>query len=156
MMQTLIQAIMSTYEARENCVKSGNQEWLARHAKRLRSLISLLPSGAGIDNGTKVIDIHPNRVKLECDFHHMTDHGVYDGWTTHTIRILPDWCGISIKISGRNRNDIKDYLHDVYYSALTAPVEYVAEDRYRFDRPSADEIMARMSGGAAPSAEGSK
>jgi len=130
--QTLIQAIMSTYEARENNVKSGNQEWLAIHSQQLGSLFSLLPSGSGIDSGTTVKAVSADRLLLACSYHHMNDVGYYDGWTEHIIRVTPDWRGIKITISGPNRNEIKDYLYDVYHAALTAPVEYVEGDRYRF------------------------
>jgi hypothetical protein len=53
----------------------------------------------------------------------MNDAGYYDGWTDHIVIVSPSFDGIDIKISGRNRNDIKDYLHDVFHAALTEEVD---------------------------------
>jgi hypothetical protein len=53
----------------------------------------------------------------------MTEGGMYDGWTEHTVVVTPSLAfGINIRITGRNRNDIKDYLHDVFHEALTKGV----------------------------------
>jgi hypothetical protein len=92
-----------------------------------------LPSGSGIDNGTKVADISDSALLLSCGFHHMNDGGMYDGWTEHTIRVKPDWRGIKLTVTGRNRNEVKDYLGELYYDALTALVVCDGEtDLYRF------------------------
>jgi hypothetical protein len=85
-----------------------------------------MPSGSGIDCGTTLPLILPLGEKLVfgCEFHHMDENGSYDGWTSHTIVVTPslqfDFC---IKIGGRDRNQIKEYLHDVYHAALCAEVE---------------------------------
>jgi len=134
MRTTLIQAITSTHEARENCKRSGNAEWSAKHAEVLRHLCTFLPSGSGIDNGTTVVEIDERRVKLSCSFHHMTE-GSYDGWTEHTIRVVPSWQGIEVKVTGRNCDDIIEYLHDVYYCALTAEVYADAAGTYHLAPP---------------------
>jgi hypothetical protein len=52
----------------------------------------------------------------------MDENGYYDGWTEHRITIRAEFGGISVNVSGRNRNDIKDYLHEVYHHALSALV----------------------------------
>ena len=131
MQQTLIQALMSTWTARDNCRKSGNAEWLAKHSATLRQLESLLPSGSGIDGGTTVVEYQPSRVRLACAFHHMTDHGYYDGWTNHQITVRPSWTGIDVHVSGRDRDSILDSLHDTYHATLTALVE-CADGQYHF------------------------
>lgn len=86
-----------------------------------------MPSGSGIDNGTK-IDLHAsNRVKLvfTFGFHHMDEHGGYDGWTEHKLYVRPDFLfDITLNITGRNRNDIKEYLHGVYTHALNFEVPF--------------------------------
>lgn len=80
-----------------------------------------LPSGSGIDRGT-IIDrerSRPDRIVLVCSFHHMNEHGYYDGWTDHEVIVRPSlaW-GFTLRVTGRDRNGIKDYLHDVYMHAL--------------------------------------
>lgn len=86
-----------------------------------------MPSGSGIDSGTK-LDYGrstPDKLVFTMSFHHMNDSGMYDGWTDHSITVKPSLVyGIEIGISGRNRNDIKDYLGDTYHAALT----YVVDD----------------------------
>lgn len=131
MQTTLIQAIMMHHEALQNCRKKGNAEWADKHTATLKELYSMLPSGSGIDSGTTVVDVHPKRLKLSCSFHHMNDVGMYDGWTEHTIRVTPGWRGIEVTVGGRNRNEICEYLHEVYSTTLSHPVE-AHEDGYRF------------------------
>ena len=114
------QEIAALSAAIENCKARGNYEWLARHEERLSWVINqFLPSGSGIDSGTKLIEASDKKIVLQADFHHMDQNGYYDGWTEHTVVVRPAWQGIDIKITGRNRNDIKDYLGDVFHDALT-------------------------------------
>lgn len=110
-------------QARKNCEQSipPNTEWFGKWTARIRELEQLLPSGSGIDSGT-TIDIgasHAEKLIMYAPFHHMNDAGYYDGWTEHTITVTPSFSGINIRVSGRNRNDIKDYLCDTYHHALT-------------------------------------
>ena len=50
-------------------------------------------------------------------FHHGR-HGSYDGWTHHTAVVTPSFDGINLRITGVNRNGIKQYLHDLFHFAL--------------------------------------
>lgn len=131
-MPTLIQAIMSIYEARENCKQSGNSEWHTRHSVTLRKLYEMLPSGSGIDNGTLVEAISTERLKLICGFHHMDDDGHYVGRTHHMIRVTPSWHGVNITIGGPDRNGIKQHLYEVYYTCLTSEVLQSSDGLYHF------------------------
>lgn len=119
-MNTIAGKISSTLQAIENCRKAGNTVWEQRHEETLREIIENLPSGAGIDCGTK-LDCRSTskRLVFVADYHHMNDNGMYDGWTTHKIIVTPSFQGIYIKITGRDRNGIKDYLFDVYHEALS-------------------------------------
>ena len=122
MSKKLYQRLASLISARLNCMKSGNAVWEANHTDDIHKLIrDRMPSGSGIDNGTK-IDLDScsdKKIVLVCDYHHMNDGGYYDGWTTHDVIITPCFDGIDIKITGSNRNDIKEYLGDTYHYALT-------------------------------------
>jgi len=119
----LYQKIAQLVVARHNCIEMGNSDWLMNHSNELDFIAkNQLPSGSGIDCGT-TIDADASNAKqivLELSFHHMDDCGYYDGWTAHTIKVRPAFDGIDLTISGRNRNEIKDYLHDVYHTVLTA------------------------------------
>ena len=112
------------------------EEIADRVEQDLSNLRDLLPSGSGIDNGTR-IDIRKCWVKsdevvkltLNTSYHHMNDTGYYDGWTDHVVTIRPTLTssGFSLAITGRNRNDIKDYLGEVFEGALNEPVRETIE-----------------------------
>lgn len=120
-MKTVIQALVEAFDAKERCLKSGNSEWEQRWDDRVVQLIRLLPSGSGIDNGTKVISVTATKLVLQADFHHMNDAGMYDGWTEHQLIFKPRLDGyLDVRVTGRDRNDIKDYLADTYLHALQA------------------------------------
>jgi len=48
----------------------------------------------------------------------MNENGYYDGWTSHTVTVTPGWNGPELRITGRDRNQIKDYLYDTFHYAL--------------------------------------
>ena len=125
-MKTLAQEIAGRLAAIENCRKSGNAEWQERHTEALRAdMIEFLPSGSGFDSGTQ-IDLDASRPEclvFRTAFHHMNENGFYDGWTDHVVRVRPSLVyGLSISVSGRDRNDIKDHIHGVFYCALDEEV----------------------------------
>jgi hypothetical protein len=125
MKQPLYRLIASTLQAIRNCEKAGNSEWFDKHHESLRELIALLPSGSGIDNGTRIEEdcCREERLVFTLGFHHMNDNGMYDGWTEHTLTVVPSFDGIDLKISGRDRNGIKEYLYETYHYALTQDCE---------------------------------
>ena len=131
-MTQLYQHIAKCLRAHENCRKTGNTEWLSRHGATINHLVDVyMPSGSGIDRGTK-LDFDrskPNRLVFTAPYHHMNDGGMYDGWTDHDIIVYPDLSfGFDLYIGGRNRNQIKDYLGDTFAEALRRDV---ADDEYR-------------------------
>jgi len=108
------------------CEKTGNTEWLDKSEARIKAIVSdFLPSGAGIDSGTE-LDLDnsaPDKLILTMGYHHMNDGGYYDGWTEHSAIVTPSLgFGFKVHITGRNRNDIKDYLGDVYREALSQEI----------------------------------
>jgi hypothetical protein len=120
---TLLEAIASTIVAYKNCKKTGSTEWEQKHFKRLTDLAKALPSGSGFDSGTTVdVDASSDRcIVLHTSFHHMDEHGFYDGWTEHLIRIISTFSGPDVRISGPDRNEIKDYITDTMLFALEQP-----------------------------------
>jgi hypothetical protein len=82
------------------------------------------PSGSGIDTGTKLERSTSERIVLRCEFHHMNDAGYYTGWTSHTVIVKPSLCtGIEVSITGHDKNQIKEYLGDVYYQWLKEEID---------------------------------
>ena len=108
-------------------INAHHQEWFARHEDRIESLVrEHVPSGSGFDSGT-TLDLessHADKLVFQTRFHHMNDGGYYDGWTEHTIVVTPSFIGgFSLRVSGRNRNDIKEYIGDTFYAALMTEVK---------------------------------
>ncbi len=122
--QTLLTQLASTLIAYKNCENVRNSEWKQKWDERLTALEGELPSGSGFDNGTAFNRDASNDRKLvfETSFHHMNDVGMYDGWTEHTVTVVPTFTGVDIKVSGRNRNDIKDYIADAFLIAFDMEV----------------------------------
>ncbi len=101
-------------QAAQQC-KEGYKE---PHQEAIEQICSLLPHGSGIDSGMKLIieDCKKDKLVFQCDFHHMDDNGFYDGWTEHKVIITPSLIdGFNIRITGRNKREIKDYLSDMFY-----------------------------------------
>jgi hypothetical protein len=123
----LYRELASAIRARQNCQASNNTEWLDKHSDTIKTLVDLLPSGAGWNEGTKIdLDAsHANKIVLYGSYQHMDEFGYYDGWTEHTITVKSSLTSdIDIRISGSNRNDIKDYLYQTFEYALKQDVAY--------------------------------
>lgn len=86
------------------------------------------------DNGTAIDfdSITEARITLSAPFHHMDANGYYDGWEDYSITLRPSFIGrISVTVRGRNRNDIKSYLAEMFEHTLTRDIIESA-DGYRF------------------------
>lgn len=81
---------------------------------------SYLPHGSGLDGQIIVESITDKKIVIFCEFHHMNENGFYTKWTDHTVVVTPSFDDIGIRITGKNLNDIKEYLWQVFYDALTA------------------------------------
>jgi len=117
----IITRISRCLDALKRCEDTGNEEWVKRHRSALEDLASRLPSGSGFDAGT-TIDTErskTDRIVLATSFHHMDEHGCYEGWSEHEIIVTPSLTsGFDLRVTGRNRNDIKEYIGEVFHSAL--------------------------------------
>jgi thiaminase len=121
--------IMKVYQqtAQEiNLINTSNTPDHVKMAReRLDTILKEAPSGAGIDNGTRLDDINSTSKKLifHANFHHMNDAGYYEGWTEHMVIVTPCLMhGFNLQITGKDRNQIKDYLHEVYQNWLNSEV----------------------------------
>ena len=113
------QALASKLQAVSNCIDSNNVEWNAKHRDAIDAVMKSAPSGSGIDQGT-TFDVDDNlkdpfRLIFTLSYHHMNENGMYDGWTEHKITVSPSLAHeFTMKITGPDRNEIKEYLHEVY------------------------------------------
>jgi len=120
------QVLASAILARENCIKANNEEWKEKHEETIERIMKTAPYGSGIDNGT-TLDIEKStseKLYFNFSFHFMNEAGFYDGWENYTLIVKPSLAfDIDLRLIGKNRDDIKEYLYDVYYSWLTEEVE---------------------------------
>lgn len=91
----------------------------------IAQIMETAPSGSGIDSGTKLEEgSRPDRIVFEFGYHHMNEVGYYDGWTDHRAKVYPDpGYDFRLEITGRDRNQIKDYLHQTFHLWLTSPID---------------------------------
>ena len=83
---------------------------------KLKRLMNDAPHGSGIDNCIlfELDDSNDSKLVFNLSYHHMNEVGYYDGWTEHKITVKPSLMfTFVINISGKDKNDIKDYLHDI-------------------------------------------
>lgn len=126
MKHSIVSQISNNLLAIANCKATNNEEWRHKHQQTNEKLVKYyMPSGAGWDSGTtfEEDESNPHKLVFSGSYHHMNDLGTYDGWTDHKIIVTPRFNGIDIRITGRNRNGIKEYLHQLFYAALQQEVE---------------------------------
>ena len=138
------EAIAETLERIETCQENarkgyGHKEVLKSNLESADALLAemefeLLPSGGGFDSGTKInrSKSHAEKLVFETSFHHMNDVGYYDGWTSHTVTVLPSLSmKFRLRIGGRDRNEIKDYIHETFDLMLNQRIEYLFDKETR-------------------------
>jgi hypothetical protein len=117
---------MKMYEALANVAEVLNRPQLPPHVldfqtQRYDTLVELLPSGSGFDNGTEFISIRSgtNRLVFRTAFHHTDEHGSYTGWSQHDVIVTASLSyGFEIRVTGKDRDDIKEYIAEVFQNFL--------------------------------------
>ena len=111
------QNLSSIIDARLTCIQRSNETWITGHEDMIYEIMKTSPSGSGIDDGT-LIDLDKStgeKLIFSFSYHHMNENGYYDGWTEHRLIVTPSLqFGLRLRITGPDRNQIKDYLYDVY------------------------------------------
>lgn len=124
--RTIATRIAGWITAIHNCQASANTVWLANHRESIADIMrEHAPSGSGIDSGTQFIESESTGEKLVfCTaFHHTDENGSYCGWSHHKIIARPSFVfGFTLRITGPNTRDIKDYLSDVFAQFLETEV----------------------------------
>ena len=121
----LYQRLSGALRAMHNCQESKNIEWEAKHHDTIIALQEHIPHGSGLDNSTE-LDLEnstPEKLVFAADFHHMNGDGYYIGWTDHTVVVKASLqFGIDVKVTGRDRNQIKEYIGEIFQTALTQEI----------------------------------
>lgn len=130
MANTIAQTLARLLQAIEYCQRTGN-DYGRIHTDNLETIVrDFLPSGSGWDNGTTLDRERstPEKLVFVGAFHHMDEHGSYDGWTDHTVTVRPSLVfGPTVTVSGRNRNGIKDYLAEMFQYAVTREIIHAVD-----------------------------
>ena len=122
------QKVARTLQSIANCEREPvNREWVVKHRQTLEAMDNDLPSGAGFDAGS-TLDTYastPEKLVYRTSFHHMNESGMYDGWTEHEVIVTPSLSfGFNLRISGRNRNGIKEYIAEQFQEYLDSETDY--------------------------------
>lgn len=124
----LITQIAMTFNAYQNCIKLHNTEWKNRHEEVIEKLCyEYLPHGSGFDSGTTFDfdNSREDRLVFNTAYHHMDEGGYYDGWTNHQVIVTPSLAfGFSLRITGKDKNDIKEYMHQVFSAVLDEKIDW--------------------------------
>ena len=113
--------------ARNNCLlidDDAAEKWSAVHQNTIDSILDTAPHGSGFDAGTQLSESStPEKLIFTTAYHHMRND-MYDGWTEHLVTVTPSLqCGFKLKVSGKNRNAIKTYIDETFYSWLEGSCE---------------------------------
>ena len=111
---------MKLYQKIARVVSQKN--W-AKRAKELSLLQELLPNGNGIRGQEGLAEILPEstkkRIVIYTTYWHPNDSYETSRWTAHQVIITPSFeREINIRITGKNKDNVKDYLHDIFREAL--------------------------------------
>lgn len=121
-----LKRLSGIFDAYLNCIKSNNKEWKDKHEDTINEMLKTLPSGSGIDAGIEFNwdKSTPEKLLFIFGFHHMNDAGYYDGWSHHNLIITPSLqFGYRMEITGKDRNQIKEYLYQLFYDVFTIQTE---------------------------------
>ena len=115
---------MKVYQALAQAVEGMRDG--KRMEEKVYNIMKRAPSGSGIDSGTSFIPGECNREQLVffTEYHHVDENGYYDARTYHRVIATHDLLGLNIRVTGRNKNNIRDYLTKVYRDWLTKDVNW--------------------------------
>ena len=123
----LYQKLALTVGAYKHCCEVGNDELTKQHKETIEELVKEhMPSGSGFDTGTvlNLDDSTDEELVFETNYHHMNDNGFYDVWTEHSVIVRPSLVhGFTLRITGRNKRGIKEYIHACFYPDLLKEIE---------------------------------
>lgn len=73
-----------------------------------------MPNGSGFDNGVSLVSFTPQKAVFLAPFHHMNEHGMYDGWVTYFVIVYATLNGPDIKVRVKGYdNTARKYADDM-------------------------------------------
>ena len=130
-MSTVYSAIVTAYEARAYCDKSGNDDWFFNWDSKLKTIErEILPNGGGFDCYPEIISANDDKIIIHGSFHCMDEMGGYDGWLEFAVIVRPSLqFGAYCKVKARGMKwprryaDMREYIQEVYNDALHSTTE---------------------------------
>lgn len=123
----LYKAIAQTLAALGTCYqyqKDGRGDYskaIDLHEEKLKTFNGFFPSGSGFDSGTdlELEACKEDKLVFSTSFHHMDEGGGYCGWSEHKVIVTPSLVfGFNLRVTGRDKNGIKEYIHEVFGELL--------------------------------------
>lgn len=125
--QVLAALVGAWTRCQASTANESQKSWKLRHEERILALVKEhMPSGSGFDCGTKIDLALSTQDKLvfQFSYHHMDEHGGYDGWTEHEVHVVADLQqGMRLRITGHERHNMKDHAWETYDQALRQLVD---------------------------------
>lgn len=118
-MTTAASTLAICTRARRTC----NPDWSAAHQERIDHVLGKwLPHGSGFDQTPELAEdaTKPGVVVLKVPYHHMNEHGFYDGWSVYTVRACATFDGHDVRVTGGRKAE-HDYIAEQYRHALFEP-----------------------------------
>lgn len=119
----------------DHCLRSENVKKYNSHSVYFEEIERIcktyMPAGSGFDTGTmfNFDESNVNRLVFDVGYHHMDEHGYYDGWSHLKIKVYPSFAyGFNFTITGARRKDKginKEYFDDTFQNALDQEIEFV-------------------------------
>ena len=137
MKQPLYLALVELIGRKHRLSQPGSNAAMLWHVEKVLDALCKehLPSGSGFDAGTELAEDECikgetiTQLVFITEFHHLNEHGMYDGWTSHTVKVTSAWQGFNLTVTGRDRDGIKDFIGDTFHNCLMREVEYDAVPR---------------------------
>ena len=144
--QTTIARELSTTLSRLNNLRNMPDGDTSGAESELSALLDMLPSGSGIDCGTKLDEdkATPQRLVFIVEYHHMNDVGMYCGWNTYAVTCVPTFDGIDIDVQctdigadfERESDDDPGIMEDDSEFQIETTCEMLGEEyHYALSRP---------------------
>ena len=123
MKTTLVSALINTSKLIDNYKSSDHTDWAAFHEEKLAKLCrDHLPRGIGVF-GVSVAATTDTKAVFYCLYRHTDKHGYFVCNTAYRIVVRPTFTGLAIRVLGRNKYNVKEYLADQFRDALERIVD---------------------------------
>jgi hypothetical protein len=118
----LYRELATLVQARKTCAESAtHQDWFQKHSETIKRLVSNHLAQYRID----LNESHADKLVFYGNESQFTEDGVEDGYTSHTVIVKPSLTfGFTLRITGHDRNDVKEHIAQLFNAQLREDVTY--------------------------------